>query len=63
MTYPDQISPPKSAVADLDGALASSRNLMGFLDAFKAIFAVPSRLHRATWFSVMPGLVPGIHVP
>src|SRR3984893_1826530 len=45
------------------GALASSRNLMGFLDAFKAIFAVPSRLHRATWFSVMPGLVPGIHVP
>src|SRR3984893_2471620 len=42
------------------GALASSRNLMGFLDAFKAIFAVPSRLHRATWFSVMPGLVPGI---
>jgi hypothetical protein len=35
---------------------------MGFLDAFKAGVGVPNPLHSATWFSVMPGLVPGIHV-
>jgi hypothetical protein len=28
----------KSAVAGLDGVLANARNLMGFLDAFKAVF-------------------------
>jgi hypothetical protein len=47
MIYPDQISPPKSAVADLEGALASRRNLMGFLDAFKAILPFPAGLSRA----------------
>jgi hypothetical protein len=61
MIYPDQISPPKSAVADLEGALASRRNLMGFLDAFKAILPFRAGLSRAS-FSVMAGLVPAIHV-
>jgi hypothetical protein len=34
-----KISLPKPATANLDGAHANPRNLMGFLDAFKAILA------------------------
>src|SRR5258708_37431201 len=44
---------------------ANPRNLMGFLDAFKAIGGVPGWLYEGRLeggFSVMAGLVPAIHV-
>jgi len=38
-----QIIAAKSATADLDGAYTNIGNLMGFLDAFKAVFGPPAR--------------------